>query len=711
VSYDRLRDEQERPTKRIVDWTATWGRLEPLAAVGSDAAAALEHFCKAKRITVAALEQLGARIAVRQGGYWLAFSGSNGDGRVTALKYRPLGGSSHETIAEKPSTWLRPIVAGKLDSTDWLIAEGETDAARLLGLVGDVAAVLALPAGAKTFKKEWAALIPRGATVALCHDADEDGDAGAAKAAKILGGTTVRVRPPVDGTDWCDFTGDRAEFLELVKAARPSESASGIVLIDPRDIEIRNVEWLIRGYLPVGELVILQGHGGTNKGTLTCHWAARVTTGDVPGGKPGGVLFVAAEDDYERVLKPRLLVAGANLELVRFVEFRREGVTGSILIPDDIPALEAAIGETSTRLTIIDPLMSHLAGSVDSYRDHDVKLALRPLSKMANATGCTVSGVHHFTKSTDKGALRSGQGSGAFGNTARLVLAMAADPEDEQMRVLEVVKSNVSRIGLREDVRVELVPLAGIDDPIPRTVPTGIEGKTVEQLLHAAKQHETAGTSAAEMQAVVLRTLATGECPRQKLDDAVQAATGSKSDNTWKRALVPLRDEGRIKSRKDGTTGPWLWRLTDPDGWREPVAEATENGASFHLRETSHSAEIAETAPYTKSIPSSMDKPFLAEDGIHSIFEDGIVSAHARARENGTPAGCQTCGSNKIGKASGRCRKCGTKAGEALVWSSARELRARSRPRPFLRERRFQTLRSQKISLPEKSSGRSADVA
>jgi hypothetical protein len=63
---------------------------------------------------------------------------------------------------------------------------------------------MVLPAGALTFKREWAAAVPRGARVFLCHDADEAGDQGAEKVARILGGRTVRLRPPVEGGDWCD---------------------------------------------------------------------------------------------------------------------------------------------------------------------------------------------------------------------------------------------------------------------------------------------------------------------------------------------------------------------------------------------------------------------------------------------------------------------------------------------------------------------------
>ena len=110
---------------------------------------------------------------------------------------------------------------GDPTSLDWLIAEGETDGARLYGLVGDRCADPG-PAHRRAARsaREWADAIPRGATVALCHDADEDGDAGAEKAAQIIGGGTVRVRPPIEGGDWCDWPGTAEEFVKL---ARPRD--------------------------------------------------------------------------------------------------------------------------------------------------------------------------------------------------------------------------------------------------------------------------------------------------------------------------------------------------------------------------------------------------------------------------------------------------------------------------------------------------------
>ena len=281
--YAQLEREQ-RGTVR--DHSQQWNRLIPIGQAGEDARAALVAFCERKRVTVGAFEAMGARIIRRDdhGGYCLAYSGNNGNGKITAVKYRPLNGGSGDSFAEPPSVWLRPIVVGQRDSLNWLIVEGETDAARLFDLVGDRCAILALPAGAQTFKREWADLIPRGATVALCHDADEAGDQGAEKAAQIIGSRTVRVRPPVDGGDWCDWDGDQAAFLELTAASHATRRR--YEFNSYQDFVAREfpaAEPLLgesgRILLAVGSLLMVYGADGCGKSTWTIDGLVHICAG------------------------------------------------------------------------------------------------------------------------------------------------------------------------------------------------------------------------------------------------------------------------------------------------------------------------------------------------------------------------------------------------------------------------------------------------
>jgi AAA domain len=284
VSYERLSEEAERPPKKIREWTGRWDSLQPLGSVNGDLQARVRLFCEKKRIRPETLIALDARVAVdKHGGVSLAFAGRGPTGAVTALKYRPLDGNSHDSWTENPSAWLQPIIAGKRDSLEWFIVEGETDTCRILDLVPGTVAVLCLPAGARTFKPEWAALIPRGAAIYLLHDADDDGDKGAEKAARILGGNTVRVRPPTK--DWCDWDGGPEEFVELVKAAQAETAAPKFlpagdflaVEYPPAEPLLGNPDTII--YLARSSFLLVYGGGGSAKSTLTLDALAHLAAG------------------------------------------------------------------------------------------------------------------------------------------------------------------------------------------------------------------------------------------------------------------------------------------------------------------------------------------------------------------------------------------------------------------------------------------------
>jgi hypothetical protein len=283
VNYNRLELEHARPPRRVVDHSARWNRLDPVGSVNGSLGETIARFCESRRITVAALEQLGTRVWVHGKGpeVCLAWRYMQGDA-VVGVKWRNVRNGDRQ--AWPPSTFPQPLLLGNLDSLDWLVAEGETDACRLFDLVGDSCAVVCLPAGAKTFRREWANRIPRGATVHLCHDADEPGDEGAAKAAAILGGRTLRVRPPDGFGDWCEWPGDRDEFVRLVADYRNETRTFRFVALDEFAAYLYpDAEPLLgergRVYLGVGSLFLLYGADGSGKSTLTIDGVAHLGAG------------------------------------------------------------------------------------------------------------------------------------------------------------------------------------------------------------------------------------------------------------------------------------------------------------------------------------------------------------------------------------------------------------------------------------------------
>jgi hypothetical protein len=281
-----------RQPRTVRDHTDKWRQLRPIDQAPEPGRAALAQFCEQKLISIAAFQAMDARLFRHHDyGWCLAYAGqSPATGQIVAIKYRPLSGTSHDSWAEMGSVWLRPIVLGNPTSLDWLVAEGETDAARLYGLVGDKCAVFVLPTGALAFQPEWAAGIPRGATVALCHDADLDGDAGAEVAARAIGSGVIRVRPPVEGGDWCDWAGTAEEFARL---ARPQPRFEFMSFADFAVREFPVAEPLLgepgKVFLAAGSLFMAYGADGSGKSTLTAD----------------GIVHLAAGEDWLGIKVPR----------------------------------------------------------------------------------------------------------------------------------------------------------------------------------------------------------------------------------------------------------------------------------------------------------------------------------------------------------------------------------------------------------------------
>ena len=201
-------------------------------------------------------------------------------------------------------------------------------------------------AGARTFHEEWANLVPQGATVWLCHDADSDGDAGAATAARMLRGATMRVRPP-EGTDWCDWEGDTAAFLALARAAEADKpSGRRVELIPASAIFSRRVRWAWKGRLPLRSMCVVAGEKGLGKSTLTnAYLPALLSKGQLEGdlfGEPHDVIVVTAEDD-ESVVKSRLVAHGADLTRVKILNVRDTTGESLLTLPEDVDILAAEI--------------------------------------------------------------------------------------------------------------------------------------------------------------------------------------------------------------------------------------------------------------------------------------------------------------------------------------------------------------------------------
>ena len=266
-------------------------------------------------------------------------------------------------------------------------------------------------------------------------------------------------------------------------------------------IKPRPIRWLWRDRLPLGAFTLLAGREGIGKTICAYTLAADVTRGLLAGdcyGKPRAVIVVATEDTWEYTIVPRLIAAGADLDLV----YRADAVTADgseipLILPADNSALAEAAVEVGAALIILDPLISRLDERKDSHNDRESRTMLEPLAKLADKTNATVLGLIHLNKSATTDPLSAIMASRAFVAVARAVLFAAADPADEHLRLLGLVKNNLGRVDLPTLVFriVEHVITEGTHEAI-QTGKLEWQGETdrrIRDVLEAVAGHVPAG--------------------------------------------------------------------------------------------------------------------------------------------------------------------------------------------------------------------------
>jgi hypothetical protein len=202
-------------------------------------------------------------------------------------------------------------------------------------------------------------------------------------------------------------------------------------------VQSKKTEWFWYPRLPLGELSMLDGDPGFNKSSITIDLTARSTTNaEMPDGTPGvdgGVVLCLAEDSWEKTVRPRLDVAGADLDRVMFLE--------TFTIPGDEKAIVTAIGKTKAKLVVIDPLNAFL--TADSNSDQKVRQALLHVRTIAEELNVAVLMVRHLVKRGGRNAMYLGLGSIGIIAAARSALLVRPCPDDEDLRVLCHSKTNL----------------------------------------------------------------------------------------------------------------------------------------------------------------------------------------------------------------------------------------------------------------------------
>jgi putative DNA primase/helicase len=346
--------------------------------------------------------------------------------------------------------------------------------------------------------------------------------------------------------------------------ASPPEPTTGLDVVCLADVRARPVQWLWKNWIAIGKVSVLAGDGGKGKSTILCDLAARTSRGDRwPDGaealNAGNVIILAAEDDVEDTLAPRLLAAGADLSRIFNIRSVRAGseVRRSFNLQADLAQLEAEIQQRgNVQLVEIDPVTSYL-GKIDSHKNADVRSVLEPLGEMAARRKVAIVCNNHFSKGSG-GANSRIIGSVAFVNQARAAFTVTPDADDESRLLLIPSKMNIAPIkyGLAYRIESALVPSAAGEILTSRiaweTDPITI---TADQALAALENRGSMKTERIEAREYLKTTLADGPSPaRETKADARELGITDK-------VLRNARKELGVTVSKTGMNGGWVWEL------------------------------------------------------------------------------------------------------------------------------------------------------
>jgi len=374
--------------------------------------------------------------------------------------------------------------------------------------------------------------------------------------------------------DWAEPASDAARAVDAVLGV-DADSGDGLRLVPASEVRPEAVEWLWRPRIARGTITLLVGIPGLGKSMLAGELCARASRGELPGDLPGPatVLYATAEDSPAHTLVPRLMAAGADLDRVQFVRLVRDGIDEGITLPDDMAALTLAVERSGAAMLVVDPLMAHLSGGIDSHRDHSIRRALAPLYRTAEDTGAAMLVVGHLNKAPSGDLFQRVGGSIGLTGSARTVLLMTHDPEAEEdpdARVLTHGKSNLGPLApaLRLRVVSRRVAHEGrtLDTAVVELLDEAPHLRVSDVLAPASDEDRSERDEARDYLRTVLE-----DGPRPSRDVIREARDIGISERTLRRAKSDL---GVTAERQGyGSDGRWCWRLPPIDGHpcRQPM--------------------------------------------------------------------------------------------------------------------------------------------
>lgn len=208
------------------------------------------------------------------------------------------------------------------------------------------------------------------------------------------------------------------------------------------DVKPVRVDWWEHHLIPRGCLTVPAGRGNAGKSTACAAWAAEATrSGEV-------VAWLHSEEDRAMHITPKMLAAGADLDLIKFLDVGVQMEDGTISeatlqLPRDIARLEEGLVALGCRFVVFDALTSFKSSKMSANSGDDVRAFLEPIQRMAGRLNAVVLGIAHLGKDGERKARDAVKGASEWTDVPRQVLAFHRE-DGETEGVISDVKGNLS---------------------------------------------------------------------------------------------------------------------------------------------------------------------------------------------------------------------------------------------------------------------------
>lgn len=365
------------------------------------------------------------------------------------------GGKSGCLIYNKYATKDEPII---------FIVEGEKDVETLKA--HNMPAV-SLSDGAKSKWNSGFEEFFKDKTVKIIPDNDEPGRAYAdmigehlqpiAKSVQLVDLSKLWHDMPekADITDYLDKFGKSglisfSEFaMNKAEEWQPVEKDSIFSCVQSLDkFEEKPAEWLIEGWLPKGQIIVMSGDGGVGKTSIWCNIAAALSSG-IPSildkaditREPQTVAFFTTEDSVSCKLKAKLRIEGADERNIKTIDFSKDNTKTLEKFKFGSDLIEEFVKRYKPCLCIFDPIQGFIKEGTNMGARNDMRNILSPLIKYGEKYGCTFLLISHTNKRDNASGRNRLADSSDIWDIARSVV-MVGKTEDDDIKYISNEKNN-----------------------------------------------------------------------------------------------------------------------------------------------------------------------------------------------------------------------------------------------------------------------------